>query len=113
MQLKRALLATLFGAMGAIATVGAASASPWDAHHLRRAEVNHRLTNQDKRIHRDLREGRITPRQARMLHREDYMIRHQERFDARFDGGHVTGAEQRALNQDDNGVSRQINRDAH
>ena len=113
MSFKRALLIALFGAAGAIATAGAASANPWDLHHPRRAEVNHRLAVQDMRINRDYRDGRISLRQAHYLHAEDRMVRHQERFDARFDRGHITRADQRALNQDENGVSRQIWRDAH
>jgi hypothetical protein len=113
MQFKRALLIALFGTAGAFATVTAASANPWDWHHPRRAEVNHRLERQDMRINRDYRDGRISGRQARYLHGEDRMLRHQERFDARFDHGHITRADQRALNQDENGVSRQIRHDAH
>ena len=113
MPFKRALLIALFGAAGAIATASAASANPWDMHHPRRAEVNHRLAVQNMRINRDYRDGRISLRQAHDLHAEDRMVRHQERFDARFDRGHITHAGQRALNQNENGVSRQIWRDAH
>ena len=113
MPFKRALLIALFGAAGAIATAGAASANPWDLHHPRRVEVNHRLAAQNMRINRDYRDGRISLRQAHYLHAEDRMVRHQERFDARFDRGHITRADQHALNQDENGVSRQIWRDAH
>ena len=113
MHLKRTLMIALFAATGAVVAAGSASASPWDWHHPRRAEVNHRLAMQDHRINRDFRDGRISLRQARYLHGEDRMIRHQERFDARFDQGHITRAEQRGLNQDENGVSRQVWRDAH
>ena len=113
MPFKQALLIALFGAAGAIATASAASANPWDMHHPRRAEVNHRLAVQNMRINRDYRDGRISLRQAHYLHAEDRMVRHQERFDARFDRGHITRADQRALNQNENGVSRQIWRDAH
>ena len=41
---------------------------------------------------------------------EDRTIRAQERFDAGFNNRHITRAEQRALNQDENGLSRQIGR---
>ena len=113
MQFKRARMIALFGIAGAAATVTAASANPWDWHHSRRAEVNHRLARQDMRINRDYRDGRISLRQAHYLHGEDRMLRHQERFDARFDHGHITRADQRALNQDENGVNRQIRHDAY
>jgi hypothetical protein len=111
MQFKRVLLIALFGAAASLAVAGSASANPW--HHPRRAEINQRLALQDMRINRDFRDGRISFRQARYLHAEDRMVRHQERFDARFDRGHITHADQRALNQDENGVSRQMWRDAH
>jgi len=113
MQFKQALMIALFGIAGAAATVTAASANPWDFHHPRRAEVNHRLAVQDMRINRDYRNGRISLHQARYLHAEDRAIRRQERFDARFDRGHIGRAEQRGLNREENGVSRQIWRDAH
>jgi hypothetical protein len=103
----------LLGTAGALVTAGAASANPWDWHHPRRAEVNHRLAHQDMRINRNYRDGRISLRQAHYLHAEDRTVRHQERFDARFDRGHITRADQRGLNRDENGVSRQIDRDAH
>ena len=113
MQFKQALLIALFGIASSAATVTAASANPWDWHHPRRAEVNHRLARQDMRINRDYRDGRISLHQAHYLHAEDRMLRHQERFDARFDHGHITRADQRALNQDENGVNRQIRHDAY
>ena len=47
-------------------------------------------------INHDYRDGRISLHQAHYLHAEDRMVRHQERFDARFDHGHITRADQRA-----------------
>ena len=113
MTFKRALMIALFGTAGALAMAGAALANPWDLHHPRRAEVNYGLALQDMRINHDYRDGRISLRQAHYLHVEDRTVRHQERFDVRFDRGHITRADQRALNRDENGVSRQIYRDAH
>ena len=113
MPFKRTLWIALFAATAAFATTASASADPLDMHHPRRAEVNHRLAVQDMRINRDYRQGRISLRQVHYLHGEDRAVRHQERFDARFDRGHLTRADQRALNQNENGVSRQIWRDAH
>lgn len=113
MLITRTLFTALFGATLLVGSFDLASANPWSNNHLRRAEINHRLINQDHRINRDLREGRITVHQAHYLHREDRMIRTNERLDARFDHGHVTRAQDRALNQDENGVSRQIYRSAH
>jgi hypothetical protein len=90
--------------------VGTASAQTWDQTHPRRAEVNARLANQNRRIDHELRAGEITVGQAHRLHAEDRTIRHEERFMARQNGGGITRVEQRALNQQENAVSSQIGR---
>jgi septal ring factor EnvC (AmiA/AmiB activator) len=80
----------------------------WQKNHPRREQVNNRLANQNKRIHQERKEGEITKGQAAKLHREDHTIRKEERAMASTNHGHVTKAEQRALNQQENQVSRQI-----
>ena len=110
------ILARTKARIGAIALVfaatiglaGTASAETWAQAHPRRAEVNHRLANQNRRIDREVREGEISRAQAYALHGEDRTIRAEERFMASQHRGHITRAEQRALNQQENGVSRQI-----
>jgi hypothetical protein len=97
-------------AIGFVGLVGstAAYANTWNQNHPRRAEVNHRLANQNHRINQEYREGEISGARARALHREDRFVRAEERFMASQHNGHITRAEQRALNQQENGVSRQI-----
>jgi len=103
------MIAIALAALGT--SISAASAETWwQASHPRRAEVNERLAYQNDRINRGVADGRITPYEARRLHAEDRIIRHEERFMAGFNGGHIGGAEQRALNQQENAVSRQIGR---
>ena len=85
-----------------------ASAGKWAQNHPRRAEVNARLNNQNRRINNELKEGEITKGQAHGLHHEDNQIRHEERDMASQNGGHITKAEQGVLNQQENKVSRQI-----
>jgi len=75
---------------------------------VRRAEVNMRLARQNFRIDKEFASGKITAARANYLHSEDRFVRQQERFDAKFDKGHITRAEQKALNQELNGVSKQI-----
>jgi hypothetical protein len=88
---------------------GAASAQThWDAAHPRRAEVNHRLANQNHRIRHDVRDGDMSHAQAAALHHEDHQIRHEERLMASQNDGHITRQEQRTLNQQENQVSHQI-----
>ncbi len=84
--------------------------SQWDVDHPRRAQVNGRLENQNRRINQEVREGELTRSQANQLHREDHAIRQEERAMSRLNGGHITRSEQKALNQQENTVSRQIGR---
>jgi hypothetical protein len=105
--MKRSIL---FAATLAVAGLGLATSADagWRANHPRRAEVNARLANQDRRIHQERKEGEITAAQAHDLHAEDRGIRGQERYEASLNNGHVTHAEQARLNHEENQVSRQI-----
>jgi hypothetical protein len=99
----------------AIAMLGTAMTSAiaetrWERNHPRRDQVNDRLANQNRRINQEYREGEITKGQAIQLHREDQAIRNEERTMAKFNNGHITPAEQKALNQQENAVSQQIGR---
>jgi hypothetical protein len=111
--------ATSRRALIAVALIGAASAAfaqapaaaadgQWAKSHPRRAEVNARLANQNRRINKEVREGEISRGQAAKLHHQDHQIRMEERAMASTNGGHITKAEQRALNQQENQVSREI-----
>ena len=80
----------------------------WQKDHPRREQVNNRLANQNNRIKQERREGEITKAQAQKLHSEDHAIRTEERAMASTNGGHITKTEQKALNQQENQVSRQI-----
>ena len=106
---KTAIFVMSFALVGS--TVSAAFAeTQWERNHPRRDQVNDRLTNQNRRINHELKEGEITKQQANQLHREDRAIRHEERTMAKFNGGHITKTEQKGLNQQENAVSRQIGR---
>ena len=80
----------------------------FDKDHPRRAEVNQRLENQDKRIQNEVKEGKMSKNEAAKLHREDRHIRKEERAMAAKDGGHITKKEQNKLNHQENDVSKQI-----
>jgi hypothetical protein len=100
--------AAIILSLGFVAATTQFAAAGWVENHPRRAEVNARLDLQNWRINHEFREGEITAGQARALHAQDRFIRAEERFDASFNGGHITPAEQRSLNQQENGVSRRI-----
>lgn len=93
----------------ALFTSGAfAEESQWAKEHPRRAEVNKRLKNQNKRINDKVKDGEMSKAEAKNLHKKDRMIRQEERDMAKQNGGHITKQEQKVLNQQENAVSREI-----
>ena len=104
---------TLIGALAATAGSASAEAShptQWQKAHPRRAEVNQRLHNQNRRIRNEVREGEMSPQRAAKLHKEERQIRGEERAMASQNGGHITKQEQAVLNQQENALSKQIGR---
>jgi len=107
--MNRRFIALAFAAAAAASlSTGAFAETQWQKDHPRRTEVNNRLANQDRRIHNEVRDGQISRSQANALHREDHQIRNEERAMASHNNGHITRADQTALNQQENAVSRQI-----
>jgi F0F1-type ATP synthase membrane subunit b/b' len=103
------LALALLGAVPA----GAQTQGKWDKAHPRRAQVNKRLNNQDKRIQQGEKNGTLTKGQAQQLHQEDHAIRKQERQDAAQNGGHITRQQQRQINKEENQASKQIYQEKH
>jgi hypothetical protein len=95
-------------ALTALATSALADETQWQKDHPRRTEVNKRLGNQNQRIKNEVKDGQINKAQAAKLHSEDHAIRQEERTMASTNGGHITKAEQKSLNQQENQVSQQI-----
>jgi hypothetical protein len=85
----------------------------WKKNHPRRAEVNRRMDRQHRRIHEGVEKGTLTKQQAVQLNKDDRQVRHEERDMAAQNGGHITGAEQKALNQQENADSKQIYQEKH
>jgi hypothetical protein len=91
------------------ALAGTASAeTTWQKNHPRRTQVNHRLNNQNKRIHQDVKDGTLSKSQAAGLHKDDHQVRQEERDMASQNGGHITKGEQKVLNGQENQISNQI-----
>jgi hypothetical protein len=105
---KKSGLAVLVTTLGLVACTSQMASAGWAQNHPRRAEVNARLEVQNWRINQALSHGKITPAQANALHAQDQFIRKEERFDAKQNGGYITPAEQKALNQQENKVSGKI-----
>jgi|SRR6185369_545583 len=109
-KINSKLVTAVVGSAFALAVAGSSFAADkdWNKDHPRRAQVNKRLANQNKRIHEEVKEGELTKAQAAKLHKEDRQIRKEERIMASQNGGHITKQEQRTLNQQENAVSKQI-----
>jgi hypothetical protein len=106
---RKKILALALAGVFANTLAGSAMAdTPWQNHHPRREQVNGRLNHQNRRIHQEVKEGEMSRQQAASLHRQDHRVRQEERAMARNDGGHITKADQRALNQQENGISKEI-----
>jgi len=103
------LLSAAAVAMAFASLIGTATADTiWQKDHPRRTQVNSRLNNQSKRIHQDVRNGTLSKGQAAALHHDDHQVRQEERDMASQNGGHITKSEQRVLNQQENGISKDI-----
>jgi hypothetical protein len=104
-----AVMATaLAGYAGAALAAGGGGETTWQKDHPRRAEVNQRLRNQNNRIHQDVKDGTMSKSQAAAIHQQDHQVRQEERDMASQNNGHITKSEQKVLNQQENGISKEI-----
>jgi len=101
-------VATIAVLLAAFAGNTFAAETTWQKNHPRRTEVNGRLAKQNARIHQEVKSGQINKTQAAALHQEDHTVRTEERGMASQDGSHITKVDKAALNQQENGISKQI-----
>ena len=66
----KAITAGLITALGIGIAGSAAAATPWQHEQARRAQAARIIQHEDARINHLLRTGRITPWQARQMHRD-------------------------------------------
>ena len=85
-----------------------ASAAKFDKTHPRRAQVNSRLQNQNARVDNKVADGKMSKGEAAKIHSQDHAIRKEEKRDAAANGGHITKAEQKHINHQENHVSKEI-----
>ncbi len=90
-----------------------APGSKFATEHPRRNEVNKRVDNQRARINEGEKSGKLTPEQAQQLRANDRAIKQQEHADVKANGGHLTRAEQKQLNQEENANSALIHDEKH
>jgi hypothetical protein len=106
---SKALVLTILVALVAGTAASAyATETKWEKNHPRRDQVNDRLEHQNQRIKEQVKAGEMSKSEAAALHKEHRQIRKEERLMASQNGGHITKAEQKVLNQQENAVSKQI-----
>jgi hypothetical protein len=84
-----------------------------DPGHPRVNEVNTREQNQQNRIANGVSNGTMTPGQAARVENREQHIENQEKADMAAHNGHLTKAEQKQLNREQNRTSKQIYKDKH
>jgi hypothetical protein len=97
--------------IGVIVLTGGLLATASYAQTPRENEVNGRLGNENSTINQDTRNGDLSRGEARQLKGEEHDVRQEEHDMARANGGNITPSEQRVLNQQENQINHQINRD--
>lgn len=84
-----------------------------DPGHPRVNEVNQREQNQQNRIANGLQNGTLNAKQASNLENREASVQNRETKDMAAHNGHLTKAEQRGINRQQNRISRSIYKDKH
>jgi hypothetical protein len=79
--------------------------------HFGNSEVGKREENQQDRIAQGIKSGKLSARQTGNLEGRDAGINREIRTDRKYNGGHLTNAERRQVNRQQNHVSKAIYRD--
>ena len=77
------------------------------------AQVNQRKENQQDRIANGVASGQLTAGEAGKLEKKESNLNKEEKLMRSEDGGKLTGADRKVLNQQQNGLSKQIYQDKH
>ena len=98
-----------------LAGSAAAQAGPGvvDPGHPRVNEVNRREARQQQRIANGVKNGGLNSKETANLEKRETALQGREQKDMAKHNGHLTRAEQRGLNRQENRISRSIYRDKH
>jgi hypothetical protein len=84
-----------------------------DPGHPRVNEVNQREENQQKRIGNGVSSGKLTSQQTTNLEKRETSVQNREQKDMAQHNGHLTKAEQKGINRQQNRISKSIAKDKH
>ena len=109
-------------AVGGMMVVGSASAQTStsgagpgvvDPGHPRVNEVNRRQERQQQRIAKGVQNGKLSPQQTANIEKREAKVDNREQKDMAAHNGHLTKAEQRGINRQQNRISKSIHNDKH
>ena len=103
----------LAGSASAQTTTSGAGPGVVDPGHPRVNEVNRREANQQKRIGNGLESGKLNSKQATNLEKRETSVQNREKKDMAEHNGHLTKAEQKGINRQQNRISKSIYKDKH
>ena len=84
-----------------------------DPGHPRVNQVNRRAGRQQKRIAKGVENGKLTPKQTSHLEKREASVQNREKKDMAAHNGHLTKAEQKGINRQQNRISKSIYKDKH
>ena len=84
-----------------------------DPGHPRVNEVNRREQNQQRRIGNGVKSGKLNSKQAAHLEKREASVQNHEQKDMAKHNGHLTKAEQKGINRQQNRISKSIYKDKH
>ena len=82
-----------------------------DPDHPRVNEVNRREENQQQRIGNGVKNGTLNSRQTANLEKRETSVQNREQRDMAKNNGHLTKAEQKGINRQQNRISKSIAKD--
>jgi len=84
-----------------------------DPGHPRVNQVNRREANQQRRIGNGVKSGKLNSKQAAHLEKREASVQNREQKDMAKHNGHLTKAEQKGINRQQNRISKTIYKDKH
>lgn len=107
------MFAASASAQTATSNTSGAGAGVVDPGHPRVNQVNRREGRQQQRIANGVKNGQLTPGQTANLEKREANVQAREQKDMAAHNGHLTKAEQRGINRQQNRISRSIYKDKH
>ena len=95
------------------ATTSGAGPGVVDPGHPRVNQVNRREARQQQRIGNGIKSGKLNSQQAAHLEKREASVQNREQKDMAKHNGHLTKAEQKGINRQQNRISKSIYKDKH